>query len=109
MMGPGGGMYGNNSFGLTPEKQTVVQKLYADHYTATAQIRQQLLAKQSELNAQLYNGTSDDQKVQSLTKEVGTLQTKLLEAQVNLRRQLIKEGIPAMGHGMGGCGMGGGY
>jgi len=111
MGGQGTGMMGGNMMGLTPEKQAVAQKLQAEHYAATAQLKQQLFAKQSELNAQLYGGATDDKKVQTLTKEIGDLNAKLFEAQVTLKRQLTKEGIPAMGGmgmGMGGCGMMGG-
>ena len=107
-MAGGPGMQGGHMYGLTPEKQAAAQKIYAEHGAATAQLRQQLFAKQSELNAQLYGGAADDKKVQALTKEIGDLNAKLLEAQVAMKRQLAKEGIPAMGMGMGmagGCGM----
>jgi len=109
MGGQGMGMMGGNMMGLTPEKQAAAQKIYADHNAATVQLKQQLFAKQSELNAQLYGGATDDKKVQALTKEIGDLNAKLFEAQVTLKRQLTKEGIPAMGGmGMGSCGMMGG-
>lgn len=114
MMGPGMmgghgmGMMGGNMYGLPPEKQAAAQKIYAEHNAATAQFKQQLFAKQSELNLQLYGGATDDKKVQALTKEIGDLNAKLIEAQANLARQLAKEGIPAMGSGMGCCGMMGG-
>ncbi len=105
--GMGMGATGGHMYGLTPEKQAAAQKIYAEHNAATAQLRQQLFAKQSELNAQLYGGATDDKKVQALTKEIGDLNARLFESQVNLKRQLAKEGIPAMGGmGMGGgCGM----
>ncbi|EHJ45937.1 hypothetical protein DFW101_3752 (plasmid) [Solidesulfovibrio carbinoliphilus subsp. oakridgensis] len=115
MMGPGMmgghgmGMMGGPMSGLTPEKQAVAQKLYNEHYTATAQLRQQLFTKQSELNAQLYGGATDDKKVQALTKEINDLLAKMYDAQVALQNQLTKEGIPAMGGmGMMGPGMMGG-
>jgi len=105
--GVGMGATGAHMMGLTPEKQAAAQKIYADHNAATVQLKQQLFAKQSELNAQLYGGATDDKKVQALTKEISDLNAKLFESQVNLKRQLAKEGIPAMG-GMGmGMGMGG--
>lgn len=107
--GMGMGMMGGNMMGLTPEKQAAAQKIYADHNAATVQLKQQLFAKQSELNAQLYGGATDDKKVQILTKEISDLNAKLFESQVNLKRQLSKEGIPAMGGmgmGMGGTGCG---
>ncbi|MDQ7836626.1 MAG: periplasmic heavy metal sensor [Humidesulfovibrio sp.] len=110
MMGQGMGMGG--MYGMSPEKQAVIQKLYVEYNTATAPVRQQLFAKQSELNALYYGGTTDTKKFQTLTREIGDLNAKLYEAQMNLRNQLAKEGVPAsgMGHGMGmmgGSGMGG--
>ena len=105
----GQAMMGGNMYGLSPEKQAAVQKIYADNYTATAQLRQQLFAKQSELNAQLYGGATDDKKVQALTKDINDLNAKLFDSQVSLKRQLAKEGVPASGIGTGGgCGMMGG-
>jgi len=105
MMGPGmmggqGMMGGNMMMNLSPEKQAAAQKIYADFNTKTATMRQQLTAKQYELNAQLYNATPDDRKVQALTKDIADLNAKVFEAQVALQNQLTKEGIPAMS-GMG--------
>jgi zinc resistance-associated protein len=107
MMGPGmmggqgmGMMGGNMMMNLPPEKQAAAQKIYADFNTKTATMRQQLAAKQYELNAQLYSATPDDKKVQALTKDISDLNAKLFEAQVALQNQLTKEGIPAMS-GMG--------
>lgn len=106
MGGPGMGMGG--MYGMAPEKQAAIQKLYVEYNTATAPVRQQLFAKQSELSALYYSGTTDTKKFQTLTREIGDLNAKLYEAQMNLRNQLAKEGVPAsgMGHGMGMGGMG---
>lgn len=112
MMGPG--MMGGNMYGMTPEKQAAAQKMYADFYAMTATMRQQLNAKQYELNVQLNSPGPDEKKVQALSKEVADLSVKLYEAQAAFQNQLTKEGIPAMGgmgmmaggmhHGMGmGC------
>lgn len=113
MMGPG--MMGGNMYGLTPEKQAAAQKIYTDFYAKTATMRQQLNAKQYELNVQVNNPGSDEKKVQALSKEVADISAKLYEAQAAFQNQLAKEGIPAMGgmammggpgmhHGMGmGC------
>jgi len=119
MGGQGMGMMGGNMMmNLSPEKQAAAQKIYADFNAKTATMRQQLTAKQYELNAQLYSATPDDKKVQALTKEIADLNAKIFEAQVALQNQLTKEGIPAMS-GMGmmggmpcpmmGGGMGMGY
>lgn len=111
MMG-GPGMTGGHGMGMmnnmTPEKQAAVQKIYSDFSMSTEPLRQQLFAKQSELNVLYYNGSADTTKVQTLTREIADLNAKLYSAQVNLRKQLAKEGVPAsgMGHGMGMGGMG---
>lgn len=108
MGGPGMGMGMGGMYGMAPEKQAAIQKLYVEYNTATAPVRQQLFAKQSELSALYYSGTTDTKKFQALTREIGDLNAKLYEAQMNLRNQLAKEGVPAsgMGHGMGMGGMG---
>lgn len=101
MMG-GGGWGGGADSGLTQEKYAAVQKLYSEHYQVTAEIRQQLYAKSSELNAQLYGGKTDDKRVQALTKEISDLNAKLFADQVNLRKELVKQGLPVGGMGYGG-------
>lgn len=108
MGGPGMGMMGGNMYGLTPEKQAAAQKLYADFYAKTATLRQQLNAKQYELNTLLYSPTQDEKKVQGLSKEIADLSAKLYEAQTAFQNQLAKEGLPVMGPGMMGPGMMGG-
>jgi zinc resistance-associated protein len=101
MGGQGMGMMGGNMMrGMSPEKQAAAQKIYADFNAKTASMRQQLTAKQYELNAQLVSATPDDKKVQALTKEIADLNVKLFEAQVALQNQLNKEGIPVRS-GMG--------
>ncbi len=102
--GNGMGMMGGMQ-GLTPEKQAIVQKAYAEYNAFAAPLSQQLFAKQSELNALLYGGAADSGKIAALTKEIGDLNAKLYSAQVNLRKQLVKEGVPASGMGMGMGGM----
>ncbi|MBI5520634.1 MAG: periplasmic heavy metal sensor [Desulfovibrio sp.] len=99
---------GMDAANLTPEKQAAVQKLYADFNSSTAPVRQQLYAKQAEMNALYASGTTDSKKYQSLSREIGDLNAKLYEAQANLRSQLVKQGVPASGMYMGG-GHGGGH
>lgn len=108
MMGPGMmGGYGYGGYGyqsLPAEKQAAAQKLCASHFAKTSVLRQQLIAKQAELNALIYGGKADDPKIQSLTKEISGLRAKLYEDRVALQQELAKEGIPAMGGGMYGRG-----
>ncbi|WP_300160668.1 periplasmic heavy metal sensor [Solidesulfovibrio sp.] len=105
---PGHGMtHGYAGVALTPEKQAAVHKAYADFDAATASLRQQLAAKQYELEAQIVAASPDDKKVQSLTREIADLNAKCITAQVALQGQLAKLGLPAgsMGCGMVGAGM----
>lgn len=105
-MGPGmmygGGWGGRGASALTADQQAAAQKIYTQHYQATEKTRQQLYAKTSELNALLYGQKTDDKRIQTLSKEVSDLRGKLFEDGVQMRRQLIKAGVPVMGMGMGG-------
>lgn len=102
----GQGMMGGGMNTLTPEQQTAMQKLHAEHTAATAELRKQIFAKESELNALLYADKTDNAKIDALTKDIGVLHAELYTDQVALRKQLAKEGITPMS-GMG-CGMMGG-
>ena len=90
---------------LSPEKQELAQKLYEDFYKSTEAVRQELVSKRHELGAQMYNAKPDENKIQSLAKEISDLRAKLYSARVSLKGRLIKEGIP-FGHGGDGPGMG---
>lgn len=94
--------------GLSPEKLAAVRNIYNEYYQATAPLRQQLYARHSELSAQLYGGNTDDKRVQVLTRDISDLNAKLFENQVNLRRRLVREGVPIGTYGHGGM-MNGGY
>ncbi len=97
---------------MTPEKHATMQKLHADFATATADLKKQVFAKESELNAILYGEKADDKKVEALTSEINALNAKIYAEQVKMHKQMAKEGIMPMGGKgcpmMGGKGMGGG-
>jgi len=71
-----------------------------------APLRQQLYAKQAELDAKIASGASDSE-ISSITKEVNSLSAKLNEAQVQMQQAMAKQGMPYGGY-MGGYGHGGG-
>ncbi|NCD25009.1 MAG: periplasmic heavy metal sensor [Deltaproteobacteria bacterium] len=107
----GHGMRGHGARGcgmgaLTPEQQAVMQKFHAEHTAATAELRQQVFVKESELNAQLYAEKPDEARINALTKDIGELRAKLYADHVALRKQLAGTGIMPMGGS--GCGMMGG-
>lgn len=97
---------------LSPEKQALIDKAHDDFAVATTDLKRQIFAKESALNAELYGDKTDDKKVEALVAEINTLHGKIYSEKVKLRRIMAKEGIlPEMGHGMmggGGCPMMGG-
>jgi zinc resistance-associated protein len=103
---------------MTPEKHATMQKMHEDFATATADLKKQVFAKESELNAVLYGEKVDDKKVEALTSEINALNAKIYAEQVKMHKQMAKEGIVPMGGKgmmdgkgcpmMGGKGMGGG-
>ncbi len=96
-------------YGMTPERQAVIEKMHEDYYAKTNAVRQQLISKQHELNAQIYSPTPDEKKIQALTKEISDLRGKMFEARVALKQQMAKEGFGGgWGRGYGGWGHGGG-
>jgi zinc resistance-associated protein len=112
----GHGMMGGGMMGRSPEQQASMQKMHANFSAATADLNKKILAKESELNAQLFSEKTDDKKVEALTTEINALRANLYTEQVKLNKQMAKEGImpmgscPMMGGGMqqGGMGMMGG-
>lgn len=103
---------------MTPEKHATMQKIQTDFATATADLKKQVFAKESELNANLYGENVDDKKVEALTSEINALNAKIYAEQVKMHKQMAKEGIVPMGGKgmmdgkgcpmMGGKGKGGG-
>lgn len=94
---------------LTPEKQAVVDKVHEDFAAATADLKKQIFAKESALNAELYGDKTDDKKVEALVGEINALHGKIYAEKVKMQKIMAKEGVmPGMGHGMmggGGCPM----
>ena len=93
---------------LTPEKQAVVDKAHDDFAAATADLKRQIFAKESALNAELYGDKTDDKTVDALVVEINALHGKIYAEKVKMQKIMAKEGVmPGMGHGMmgGGCPM----
>lgn len=106
----GGGMQHGAMGGMTPEKQAVMQKLHADYDAATADLRKQLFAKESELNAELYAEKPNEKNVEALTNDINALNAKIFAERVKMHKAMAKEGIMPMGGkgmmgGKGGCPM----
>lgn len=90
---------------LTPEQQETANKLNAEFTAATTGLRQEIMNKRTELNAQINGTTPDATKIEALSKEIGALQGKLLAERASLNAKLTKAGVPPMGQGMMNGGM----
>lgn len=88
-------MSGSGAPQLSAEQQATMQRIYREHGQELNSLRQQLWAKQAELNAYLAAPSPDDAKVKALTKEIVGLEEKTLNAEVALRGKLTKEGLPS--------------
>ncbi|MGE9985986.1 periplasmic heavy metal sensor [Desulfovibrio sp. SGI.169] len=84
---------------LSPEQREKAQSIFNSHYAKMDSVRQALITKRAELDAQMSSPSPDKGKIESLSKEIGELRGKMLAARVDLRAQLDKEGLPtACGH-----------
>ena len=94
---------------MTPEKQEIIRKLHEDFHNSTQAIRQELISKRHELDAQLYSTKPDENRIRALTKEISDLRAKLYSARITMKGKLIQEGVtlerggycPGMGRGAG--------
>lgn len=97
---------------LSQEQENKARQIFSSHYEKTEAIRQALITKRAELQAQMVSNSPDKAKIESLSREIGELRGKMLTARTELRAQLDKEGLPMGGYGMGHGGYGmdhGGY
>jgi zinc resistance-associated protein len=111
----------NNGYGdLTEEQRTKLTELDKKFYDETAELRDDLWKKSTELNSILNNENPDIEKAKALQKEISDLSAELdskgLEYQVEVRK-IVPETRYSRGYGRGyghhkwgpGPGMGYGY
>ncbi|MDR2603780.1 MAG: hypothetical protein LBC55_00300 [Desulfovibrio sp.] len=90
--GPRGGC---GYYSLSPEQQKAAQEIQDAFDARIRPVQQQLFAKQAELDALYYKGTpQNDAKVQSLMKEIRTLDSELYTAFAEQRKQMNDRDIP---------------
>lgn len=96
---------------ISPEQQEKAEKIFSSYYEKMDSVRQALITKRAELDAQMSSPSPDKAKIESLSREIGELRGKMLAARTDLRAQLDKEGLPmGYGHMSPGYGhMGSGY
>jgi zinc resistance-associated protein len=92
--------HGKKMGALSPEKQAVVEKAHEEFATVTANLKKQVFAKESALDAEIYDEKTDEKKVEALVLEINALNAKIYAEQVKLSRKMAQEGIvPEPGHG----------
>jgi hypothetical protein len=91
--------------GMNPEQYKTMQDAYVEFDKKIQPLRQQLYAKQAELDM-LFNSETpqNDPKVQSLMKEISDLDVKLYGVHLEMRRQMNDKDAPF--HGRTGPGHG---
>lgn len=95
----GGGGYG---CGTMQAPSPEAQKLMESSYNTIAPLLMELRAKQDELTAKIYSG-ADAKTVDTLSKDINSLQAKVTEARVAMQQQFAKAGVPIHAAGRGNC------
>jgi len=102
---------------LTPEKQAAVEKIVDKHHVKLVELREQIWAKHTELQALSQSGKAEKSDIQSLITDISKLRTAMNAERDAMRAEIEKEtgiksygrGYHRGGYGMGeGCGFGGG-
>jgi len=94
---------------LTPEKQAAVEKIVDKHHVKLVELREQIWAKQTELQALSRSGKAERNDIQSLISDISKLRTTMNAERDAMRAEIEKEtGITSFGRGYhrGGYGMG---
>lgn len=102
---PGWG-YGAQAQALTPEQQQKFDQLFDAHQKRTFALRQDIWAKQTELNALSGNPNTKPERISQLVNELKDLRAKMFTERESFQAALRKEGLPAGLAYCGGQGMG---
>lgn len=85
---------------LTPEKQAAVEKIVDKHHVKLVELREQIWAKQTELQALSRSGKAERSDIQSLISDISKLRTATNTERDAMRAEIEKEtGIKAFGRG----------
>lgn len=105
--GPGWGRGGGPQ--LTPEKQAAAEKIFEKYQVKFVELREQLWAKHTQLQAQMSAEKPDQKTIEGLTDEIVKLRMDMYKNRTDMRDELTKETGLEFGSGAGGCpGQGGG-
>lgn len=79
----------------TPQQFQDAQKIFNQYNASMEAARQQLAAKQYELNALLSSPKPDKDQIQALSREIGELRGQMLANRADVRAQLQQRGLPS--------------
>lgn len=79
---------------LTPQQRQQAERIFNENFSSMDQTRNELALKRDELNAELESSNPNRAKIESLSREIGELRGKMLNARLNARSQMLKEGLP---------------
>lgn len=98
---------------LNQQQQAALQQILNETSAKLGPLHDELARKEAELQGQLDSTSPDQGKIASLSREIGDLQGKIMNGQIEMRGKLANAGIPAVpaqrwGQGgpqwmMGGC------
>ena len=113
---PGYGCEGDRGYDrLTEEQRSKSDELYRKFSDETAQLRDEIRAKSSELDTLLNSATPDAGKAKALQKEISDLRARIAQERINLRLEgqkiapELRSDRGYHGRHMGGHGHGMGY
>ena len=112
MMGWGNPAYGGFNNNLTTEQRNQLDAIYKKYYDETAQIRNNLISKTTELRTALNSDNPDKEKAKSIQKEISDLQADLAQKRIDLQveeRKITPDLANGPGFGNGYRMMGRGY
>jgi len=102
--GPSGGWGAGNMqlANLTPDQQHRYETMRADFYSSMAPLRSEMILKQGELQTLAYDPQANQNKIASLSKEIGELQTHMVQKRAEFQNKIAKEiGFVPRGSGQG--------
>lgn len=103
---PGYGQGNAQVQNLTPEQQAKLDQLFTEHRQQMFNLRQEIWAKQTELNALSNNPNTKPERISQLVSEIKDLRARQYNEREAFQATLQKEGLPM---GYGNCaGFGGG-
>lgn len=104
-MGGGYGMMGNGpGMQVAPEQQEAFDKLFDKHSTKMEQLRNDMWAKNLELNALVESGKAEKSDIRSLVGDITKLREKMQVERSSFFDELDAAGIqPLAGSGFGPC------